>query len=145
MFNYSLRTKVFLSMALVSMLVIVAIITFDSQKKSRDLLLVSQVKILANSLERYYDKYNAYPDIVKMDVADIKSLSDKGINNSEGKVVYYKKDFILAGDATIASRADNYSIEFRLNNKWSLWNLDKMSGGKCRITANVVMQCVADR
>lgn len=132
-------------MALVSMLVIVAIITFDSQKKSRDLLLVSQVKILANSLERYYDKYNAYPDIVKMDVTDIKSLSDKGINNSEGKIIYYKNNFILAGSATIASRADNYSIEFRLNNKWSLWNLDKMGGGKCRITANVVMQCVADR
>lgn len=145
MFNYSTRTKVFLSMALVSMLVIVAIITFDSQKKSRDLLLVSQVKILANSLERYYDKYNAYPDIVKMDVADIKSLSDKGINSNEGKTIYYKKDFTLAGSATIASRADNYSIEFRLNNKWSLWNLNKMSGGKCRITANVVMQCVADR
>ena len=146
MFNYSLRTKVLLSMALVSMLVIVTIIIFDSQKKSRDLLLVSQVKILANSLERYYDKYNAYPDIAKMDVEDIKFISDKGINNSEGKVIYYKKEInVLAGSATIASRADNYSIEFRLNNKWPIWNLDKMSGGKCRITANVVMQCVADR
>lgn len=145
MFNYSLRTKIILLLGLVSLIVVMIIISYDSQKKSQDLTMVSQVKFLASSLERYYDKFNAYPEIAKMDVSSIKIITDQGVNNDEGKRVFYKKNFNWDLGTTIVSRSDNYSIEFRLNNKWPIWNLDKNGGGKCRISANLVMQCVADK
>ena len=66
MFHYSLRTKIFIAMALVSALLIVLIVVSDGQRKSKDLLLVSQSKALAVALEMYYDKFNAYPDLEKM-------------------------------------------------------------------------------
>jgi len=144
MFHYSLRTKIFIAMALVSALLIVLIVVSDGQRKSKDLLLVSQSKALAVAWERYYDKFNAYPDLEKMSVSNLQSLTDQGVNNPEGKIIYYQKDFVWAGPATIASRADNYSIEFELNNKWPIWNLNSRSGGYCRITANMVMQCASD-
>ncbi|MDD5749643.1 MAG: hypothetical protein PHO91_02545 [Patescibacteria group bacterium] len=144
MFNYSLKTKIFLIMAFVFLLVFLLIITTEEKRRADDLLLVAQAKQLAFGLERYYDKFNVYPDLTRSSAVSIGSISDKGVNVAGEQKYYFVRDFAWVGSATIISRADNYLIEFELKRKWPLWNIDKNKGGQCRITAAMNMVCRAN-
>ena len=142
MFNYSLKTKIFLIMAFIFLAVFLIIATTEEKRRANDLLLVSQARQLAFGLERHYDKFNTYPLLEKTPAENIRSISEKGINATDMERVYFWRNFTWAGPATLISREDNYLIEFELQRQWLLWNIDSNKGGKCRITANMVMSCL---
>ncbi len=142
MFNYSLKTKIIFSLGLLALIVLSMVLVNLQNSRARDLELVSQVRSLATDLENYYSKFNAYPEIKKTKVADIGILTENGFNQA-GKKIYFRGNLNWAGEATLASNATNYSLEFSLQNSWPIWNLTK--AGRCRLTANMAMQCIANR
>ncbi|MBU1202886.1 hypothetical protein KKH39_02495 [Patescibacteria group bacterium] len=141
MFKYSTRTKIFLILALVSLVVLLSVITLYLNSKSRDLEFVSQLRQLGNGLEIYYDQYNAYPTLAKSEVSLIQGISENGINVA-GDEIYFRQSFDWIRSATLASNGENYIIEFELDNSWDTWQIDSRNGGQCRIGNNLVMRCV---
>mgnify|MGYP003979805553 CR=1 FL=1 len=115
MFNYSIKTKAILLVVLVAILIFVIVFVRYNNSRSNDLELVQQVKTLANSLEDYREKFNAYPVAEKTDVEQILNITDKGFN-SDGDLVYFVKNFKWVGGATYMSDGKQYAIDFSLNN-----------------------------
>ena len=101
--------------------------------------MVSQARELATSLEKYFDKTNTYPELVKTKLANIQVLTENGLNQ-EGTYIYFDKlDWSKKG--TIVSTKEGYKIEFELDNSWDLWNLK--GGGVCRISNYLTMTCLS--
>lgn len=142
MFNYSLKTKIIFGLAFLILVVLSIVFVNWQNSRARDLELVSQAKFLANGLENYYSKFNVYPEITKTRVTDIDILTENGFNQA-GKQVYFSGNIAWAGEATLVSGASNYSLEFSLQNSWPVWNLAK--AGRCRFTANMLMQCISNK
>lgn len=139
MFNYSIKTKVILIAALLSIIIVVIIAVNFNYSRSQDLQLVTQAKILANGLEEYYNKFNSYPESSRIAVNQINVISDSGLNQS-GERIYFQRNFKWARSAYYSSDGYGYTIEFDLNNSWDVWNLQ--GDGKCQITANMIMECL---
>jgi len=139
-FNYSKKQKIILSTILVGLIIITIVLISFSKSQYKDLQIISQANFFASSLEQYYDKFLAYPEIKEVDLAKIKNLTDNGLNQS-GEIVYYSQTLKLARPATFSSSGGDYTIKFNVKNDWSIWGLDYWRGGECRITANVEMVC----
>jgi len=141
MFNYSKKTKIISSAIHIAIIIAIFIIVKIYNSQSKDLVLVSQVKILANSLEKYYDKFNAYPIVQKISGEDIKLISDQGLNQM-GEVIYFAgNNFTWVRPIILISDGYNYRIDFSLDNSWPLWKLS--GGGDCRLRTVRKMDCVS--
>ena len=137
------KTKVIIvSISLVVLIISISTIVFIifSYSRSIDLTAVSQTKRLASSMELYFDKFNDYPISEEINAKNIKYITERGINE-EGKYLYFKKDFIYARSVSFVSTRNSYTIKFNLKNKWPLWNLNTMKGGKCSIKENLIFSC----
>lgn len=141
MFNYSIKTKVIFAVILLAIIIFVIIFVRYNNSRSNDLELVQQVKVLANGLEGYYEKFNSYPATDKISVDQILNITEKGFN-SDGNTVYYIKNFVWSGGATYISDGSQYAIDFSLDNSWDVWNITKLAGGDCRMVTNMLMQCI---
>lgn len=138
MLDYSLKTKIIAIASLIILLVSLIWLINYNNSRSRDLMMLTQVRDLAVSMERYFDKHNKYPEISKTKLTDIKTITDNGLNQP-GDYLYFQSAAWLA-DGTITSAKDRYIIEFGLNNSWDLWAL-KSGGGTCRISNYLQMIC----
>jgi len=141
MFAYPIKTKVILILILLAIIAGIFIIVRYNFSRSRDLVLVNQVKILADSLERYYDKFHTYPITTKISVEQIEIISSNGLNQT-GDIVYFMPPAKWIDSASLISDGNNYYIDFNLSNSWPLWNLVK-GGGICRVSTGIQMQCVS--
>ncbi len=135
------RIAIFIISLLAVIIIIVTIIfAILNYSRAKDLQVVSQTKILANSLEIYFSKFNDYPVIEKVKGDAILTITENGINEN-GEVVYFKKSFKFTRPVNFESSIDSYKIDFNLKNKWPLWDLNTMKGGYCSITKNMIMKC----
>ncbi|MBT6691129.1 hypothetical protein HOB10_02240 [Candidatus Parcubacteria bacterium] len=140
-FNYSTKTKVISIVILVAVIIFTVVFVRYNNSRSNDLELAQQVKILANGLEEYYEKFNSYPISDTVSVAQISNITDKGFN-SDGDIVYFVQNFKWTGGANYISDGKQYTIDFVVNNSWDSWGITKMAGGNCQVTTNVMMECI---
>jgi hypothetical protein len=138
MFDYSLKTKIIAIASLIILLVSLIWLINYNNSRSRDLIMLTQARDLAVSMERYFDKHNKYPEISKTKLVDVKTITENGLNQP-GDYLYFQSATWLA-DGTITSAKDRYIIEFGLNNSWDLWALNN-GGGNCRISNYLQMIC----
>lgn len=140
MFDYPLKTKIIL---VLSLLVVISGLYFVSSyntSRARDLYMVSQVRTLATAMENYFDLYNHYPEIAKVNLSSVRALSENGLNKPGEKIFFSNsKDFLR--DGSITSSEGRYIIEFRLERSWDTWQIDSYGGGTCRMSNNLVMIC----
>ena len=141
MLNYSKQTKIIASAVLIALVVLLVVVVSTNRSRSRDLQKVTQAKLLATSLEKYFDKFHVYPKSEKILVDQIKFISEQGINQT-GKVLYYEKDYKWPDTAIYISDGGEYRLDFELENSWPIWGIDTGGGGKCRIVTNVSMKCI---
>ena len=139
-FNYSKKQKIILSIVLIVLIIITIILVSFNRSQSKDLQIISQANVFAYSLEQYYDKFLAYPEVKEVDLAKIKTLTDNGLNQT-GAIIYYAQTSKLARPATFSSSGGDYIIKFNVKNNWPTWDLNHWRGGECRITANAEMIC----
>ncbi|RJQ35416.1 hypothetical protein C4566_00650 [Candidatus Parcubacteria bacterium] len=139
---YSVKVKVIFIVVIVLAIVLLIVFNNYNKGKARDLQMVIQAKSLAISLEEYYDKFNAYPATASVSLDSIYTVTQAGLNQNEG-VIYFKRDFEWARPGKYLSDGRNYAIDFDLDYGWSVWGLDR-DGGKCRVSTNVTMACIAD-
>lgn len=139
MFNYSIKIKILIGFILVVLIIGLWFSINTNKSRARDLYRVSQARILATSLERYFDQNYAYPDLAKIKVVAVKTITENGVNQA-GDYIYFKGPVKLLDDGTLVSTASRYVIEFSLENDWNLWGLDN-SGGICRLSNNLAMIC----
>lgn len=138
MFNYSIKVKVAAIVLLLALIVFLIVVVRNEKSRSFDLYKVSYAKNIATSLENYFDKHNAYPDLEKISLSSIEVITEKGVNQV-GNYVYFSQSKKLV-DGTLVSTADRYIIEFSLDNSWNIWGIGK-DGGLCRISNNLDMVC----
>jgi len=143
MFDYEPRKKAIFIGVVVGLVALTTAFLIYNQSKSSDLQTVGQARVLAESLEQYFDKFNAYPVSEKVDVESISFITENGINE-QGKIYYYREQTEWPRSASYTSNGQNYAIDFDLSNRWKIWGLDKWSGGQCRIIDNILMRCVAE-
>ncbi len=140
MFDYTKKQiGLFLTAFLFLLLLGLAFVYVDSNR-AKDIQTVSQAQVLAGSLENYYHRYNAYPEIKEISVEQVKILTENGVNQN-GNIVYYRSIADWPRPVTIVSSEENYLIKFSLKNSWPIWQLDNFFGGSCRLTNNVVLNC----
>lgn len=137
MFNYTLRTKLNLLMLLIAIIAMISVWIFVTDSQADDLALVSQSQNLAISLERYFDQYNSYPATPRLEVSNLKNISENGINQV-GDVSYYQEQD-WSGSAVLSSDGKDYTIEFKVKNKWPVWGADR--GQTCYYKTGVAWSC----
>lgn len=140
-FDYSTKTKIISIGVLVVLIGFLIFLISYNNSRGRDLETVIQAQSLATGLERYFDKIYAYPESSKIDLSDIKIITEKGINQT-GDYLYFKVPQ-PARSITLISTTERYLIEFELNNSWDLWGIDN-SGGTCRISNYLQMLCQSE-
>src|SRR3989339_1306206 len=119
MFNYSIKIKIFLIGLLIISIVVLIFLISINKSRGRDLYRVSQAKVLAVSLERYFDKNYTYPEFSKTNLKDVKLVTENGVNQV-GNYLYFKGPAKLLEDGTLVSTPSRYIIEFSLENSWDL-------------------------
>lgn len=129
-----------ISFLIVTIIISIIVFIVFNYSRAKDLEVVSQSKQFANSLEIYFSKFNDYPVIEKVNGDSILILTENGFNE-EGEVVYFKKNFKYSRPVIFASERNGYSLDFNLNNKWPLWNLNTGKGGHCLIKEKIIMEC----
>lgn len=139
--EYSLPIKIGFITAIIIAVALVAWISNYEKGRAQDIQMVIQAKSLAVALEKYYDKYNAYPVSPSTNLDTIRVIGESGINEQEG-VLYFRRDFEWVKSGKYLSDGSNYAIDFDLKYSWPIWGLDGFSGGKCRISGNVNMACI---
>lgn len=138
MFNYSLRAKLNLIMLLIALIALVGVFVYVADSQAKDLTVYSQSQVLATALESYYDKYNRYPATPRVAADGVMIITENGINQP-GKVVYYRQNFYFSKELTLASTAQDYSLEFTSDNKWPLWEAER--GSLCRLSGGLKLSC----
>jgi len=138
MFNYSIKVKVFAILLLIAITVAIIVFTNNSKSKGFDLYTISYAKNLATSLENYFDDNYSYPEISQTNLANIKVITETGVNK-QGENIYFRQSKKTI-DGTLVSTAERYVIEVNLANSWDLWGIGK-NGGSCRISNNLEMAC----
>jgi len=142
LFDYSITVKAILIGVLIILIGLLVFVTKYSNSRSYDLYRVSQARELANSLERYFDKNNSYPETSSINISSIKIITENGINQT-GDYVYFKQGNGVI-DATLVSTKERYIIQFNLDNSWEVWNIDSKNGGTCRVSNYLKMICQAN-
>lgn len=137
-FDYGLKIKLILSMVFLSLIMLVFLLVSYQDSRADDLTLVSQLQVLASGLERYYDKFQSYPEAKRVAVENIRIISENGLNQS-GNTVYYKVSGYWPRSAVLASDREDYTIEFTLDNSWSIW--PAQAGGACLLKSGMIMDC----
>ncbi|MCB9802854.1 hypothetical protein H6761_02435 [Candidatus Nomurabacteria bacterium] len=140
LFNYSKKVKVIL-LAILLLLVFstITLLVFD-RSRVKDLELVEQVKVFATALEKYYDKFQIYPESKEINLETISFLTENGLNQ-KGEVTYYQKVENFKRPVSFLSSGNHYTLKFNLKNKWGLWGLDSWRGGECRMLSNLALSC----
>ena len=139
MFDYSIKTKaIFISAIVISIIALIFLLNYENSR-NRDLIMVSQIRGLATSMEKYFDKNNAYPEISKTKLDNIEVITENGFNQEGDYIYFYKSDW--SKDGTIVSTKDLYAIDFELDNSWDLWGIK--GSGKCRISNYLKMECLS--
>ncbi len=142
MFNYSKKNKILIIVGIIIIIISIIFIIRYNNSRSKDLTFISQINEFANGLERYYDKFNTYPEAVKVDLEEIRGLSDNGFNKS-GELIYFNRSFDWSRLGKYISNGNDYLIEFNLDNSWPVWNIESSKGGKCRLKTNIIMECIS--
>ena len=128
-------------MGLLVVLVVGLIFVISGNKsRGRDLYRVSQAKSLASGLENYFDKNYTYPEWSKTSLKNIKTVTEKGINQA-GDFIYFQGPVKLLDEVTVVSSPSRYIIEFTLENSWDFWGISNRAGGTCRISNNLEVLC----
>lgn len=140
MFNYSIKIKIFLIGLLILAIASLIFLTSINKSRGRDLYRVSQAKVLATSLELYFDKNYAYPEFAKVNIKDIKLVTENGVNKN-GDYIYFQGPAKLLDEGTVVSTPSRYVIEFTLEKSWDLWGISSSDGGVCRISNYLQMVC----
>lgn len=140
-FAYSKKTIIILSISLAILLVAAIFLISKNKSRANDLAFVSQVQILATSLENYFDQNNQYPLLKETSLANVKILSETGWNQN-GENIFYQAPAKFLRDATLKVDKDSYILKFNLKNSWKTWGLTKFSGGSCKITNNIQLNCL---
>lgn len=140
MFNYGLKFRIILFLFFVVIFFVAIILVRGHNAKANDLNTVYQAQKVAEGLEKYYSKFNAYPDIAKIDVSNIKIISDQGLNN-RGDIVFFQDRLDWDRSVSLKSQGDFYSLEFTLTEKWSVWGIDSREGAVCSISNGIRMNC----
>ena len=141
MFNYSVKKKIILVVIFLALLILVIIVVQKNYSRSRDLQVISQAKLLATGLEKYYVWHNAYPLLELSAGQSVDFVSNNGVNVS-GDIYYFNRDFDWARDISLASNGQSYEIKFDLGNAWQTFNITQKSGGHCHIISNVILECI---
>ncbi len=88
LFNYSKKVKIILATLLgLVIFSVVGFVIFD-RSQVKDLETIDQAKVFATALERYYDKFHAYPVSKEVDLNSIQTLTENGLNQT-CEVYYY--------------------------------------------------------
>lgn len=140
MFNYSWKTKTLLILLLLFTIFLVIFLVRQHKAKAADLKVVEQVQIIAEGMENYFSKYNAYPDNISMDLSKVYLISDQGINIA-GDYTYYQGRLDWDRSVILKSSNDSYVVEFQLTEKWNIWNIDSREGGFCNVSSGLNMAC----
>lgn len=143
MFKYSLQTRIIIVVVFIAVVIAMILAVRNHNSHSRDLALVNQVRVLGNSLEKYYDKFHAYPASDQILLTDLKYITENGVNQS-GDDFYFKNKYGWDRQVVYSSNGKNYKIEFMLDNSWPLWGLPDGSG-ICQMTYAMEMQCASDQ
>lgn len=139
--EYSLPVKIGFVAAIVIAIILIVWLSNYNKSKAQDINMVIQTKSLATALERYYDKFNSYPNSSTINLSSLMVLTENGINQ-EGDTMYFRRDFEWARSGKYFSDGNNYAIDFDLEHSWAIWGLDGFGGGKCRVATNVTMGCI---
>ena len=115
MFDYSVKIKAILIGALLVLIGFLIFLINFNNSHSRDLDRVSQAKEIAASLEYYFDKNNAYPEIGATKLNAIQVITEQGINQT-GDYVYFKANNSQI-EGTLVASLNRYVIEFDLGRK----------------------------
>ncbi len=137
---YSLKTKIIIAVAIFTLVVAVFTVIVYQRSMSRDLKSVVAAKALATGMEKYFDKFNTYPQTGKIRLAEVNYLTENGINE-QGDYLYFVRDFDWHDKATLSANGENYIIEFELKNSWPTWGIQSSGGGICRLGNNLAMSC----
>lgn len=137
--KYSVLTKIIIATALILGIVLVIWFRSYSYDRSKDLAMVAYSKSFAVALEKYYDKFNAYPLSEKINLNSIMYLTENGINQ-QGDFLYFRRSFDWPRSGTYSSDGNNYAIDFGLEKSWDIWSIK--GNGLCRIATGVNMACV---
>ncbi len=141
LFNYSKKVKIILAILFgLAVFFVVGFIVFD-RSQVKDLEALDQAKIFATALERYYDKFNAYPVSKEVDLNSIQILTENGFNQV-GRVIYYQSSSLFKRQVYFLSSANNYTIKVNLKNSWPIWGLNSWRGGECRLTNYLEWKCL---
>lgn len=140
MFNYSLKTKFIILLVFLGLTAATVMIIAFGFSRMSDINKIAEARVLAASLERYYDKFQSYPLMKKTAGIDIMIVSDKGLNQ-EGDVVYFKKTTDWLDEAVVASDGQSYGISFELARSWRPLGIDSFAGGSCLLTTNLILKC----
>jgi hypothetical protein len=141
MFNYSKKIKI-ISLVILAVLVgLIIFMVYFNNNRSDDIVVFTQSKELAVALEKYYDKFNEYPELEKTRTNLLTKLTDNGFNQ-EGDIIYWQGGYEWARGASYTSDSNNYTIIFRINNKWPMWGINTYNGGICTIATNLSISCV---
>jgi hypothetical protein len=141
MFNYSKKIKVISIIILAILVVLIGFMIYFNNSRANDIVAFTQAKELALSLEKYYDKFNAYPETEKIKADVLLKLTDNGFNQS-GDIIYWQRNSDWAREASYISDGDSYTIRFLINNKWTMWGINTQKGGICTIATNMNISCV---
>lgn len=141
LFNYSRKVKIILATLLgLVIFSVVGFVIFDNSRV-KDLEAVEQAKIFATALEKYYDKYNAYPVNKEIDINSINTLTENGFNQV-GEVSYYQRNKNFSRVVFFVASDNNYTIKIQLKNAWKVWGLNSWQGGECRLTNYLDFKCL---
>lgn len=140
--RYSLQTKAIFVGAIILAIILIVLVTRHEDSRSRDIETVSNARLLATALERYYTFYRTYPEWDKATLDKVKFISDQGVNK-EGETIFYTNNIVWPEDAdiTLAIQSDDYQLDFTVHNSWPAWGVTKAKGGRCRVMKEVNFLC----
>lgn len=140
MFNYGWKTKTFLGVLLAFSIILVFYLVSEHDAKANDLLIVENSQKIALGMEKYYTKYNVYPEANGLDLSQIKIITENGINKN-GEKIYFRENLIWDREVGLNSKANEYTIDFTLTEKWQTWNITSREGAVCNIVEGLNMLC----
>lgn len=140
MFDYSWKIRLLIIIGFLLLLWLAIFLVQEHKNKARDLRVVENAQAVAETLENYYSKYNAYPSSEKVDLANIKMITEQGVGSTGNEIYFYNR---LSWDRPVylTSGSKDYLIEFSLTEKWKTWNINSREGAVCNIVSNMEMYC----
>lgn len=127
-----------LSAAVVVIVVAISGFFFNSsvKRKTRDVVIMNDLRSLSYSLERYKEHFWKYPAGDHVNLNGGVTLTENGF--APGKEVFFSKTLKGSGPATYVGTGGAYEIIFTLAYNWPQAGL---SGTKCTISSGYHLTC----